>query len=250
MRITTVLPRALRGYARARKAYPPLRWSRGATGPRLIEVVQPAHAEALLNVVATQLTGHRAAEAEECHDRVHLVYDAASGWHVVVRERLIFSASDLLMLDLDGIDEATCRTTLESMCEKDESLRFRVHRTTNGFHAFLLSAPCDARDPRTLDLAREAGADMRYAWRAFAKGTFDVRLSRKMAGDVVEEPYGDFGAGRVDSRLSGILRCYELLVDWVRDDPVGITSANTSEWIALLALTCEGIEQSVFGRSD
>lgn len=243
---SSILLHVVISYQRLRREYAVLRRNLLTTGARLIELRHPAEAEALLGDLERFRPGERHRSSETDANLVKLVYRSDLGWEVIAREKLVFRVPDLLMLDWDGVDENHCVRALEELCSQEQpALRFRLYRTNRGFHGFLVSERCPARSVRVVEWSRRVGADMRYAWLVLAKDRFDVRVSRRKAGDPLSSCLRDIGSGTVDERLDRILACHDLLVQWVLDDVTIDPIAPDSERIELIAATCRGIDEAV-----
>jgi hypothetical protein len=182
-----------------------------------------------------------------------VVHKSDLGWDLVLTfdpqgdPLLIFRANDMLMFDWDKVTEDECVTALDKLIHvMGRDALFRLYKTANGFHGFLVSEPRQARRFETTKWTTACHADIKYAWMSFARGHFDVRLSAKHENDRISDFVREVGTAQVDGRLSKVILCHDMLVDWSRD--VGNSDWKKSEdadWFAMLSSICNGLAEAV-----
>jgi adenylate kinase family enzyme len=182
-----------------------------------------------------------------------VVHKSKIGWDLVLAldankvPQLFFRADDMLMFDWDNCPEKECVTALENLIHSlGRKALFRLYKTVNGFHAFLVSEPCNARRVETVKWTSACKADAKYAWMSFARGHFDVRLSAKQDNDKICEFVREIGAAKADARLSKVMLCHDMIAAWSRD--VAGSSWRSSQdidWFAMLNGVCDGLTEAI-----
>jgi hypothetical protein len=113
--------------------------------------------------------------------------------------------SNLLMVDIDFYKNGETKTLeaikaiFESYTESRPDLRFRLYRSRNGVHAFLISEAADYKKDFYLQMMLDLDCDFYYAIYAFLRG-WSVRINRKKTDqDPLYELIGDIGSGNINS---------------------------------------------------
>src|SRR5262249_28484459 len=100
-----------------------------------------------------------------------VVHKSEMGWDLVLvfgadpAPQLFFRATDLLMFDWDKVSEQQCVTALETLIGSiGRNALFRLYKTANGFHGFLVSEPRPPRRVETVSWTTICKADAKFAW--------------------------------------------------------------------------------------
>ena len=133
----------------------------------------------------------------------------------------------LLMIDIDFYkDLATPESIIElfkEYCMRHPGVRFKLYKSRNGLHGFLISHRSDYTNEETLALQLELQSDFYYVVYSYLRG-WSVRLNKK-ATDTKDELYEylcDVGDGVEDEHLLKLVELHLKLVDVFKN-----TSANT-----------------------
>jgi hypothetical protein len=130
--------------------------------------------------------------------------------------------------DWDNVSLSEIMVELKTYCDNHPEALFSLYRTTNGYHAFLLSQPLHHRDPMFLQLTDKLKADTHYASFAWFK-QYTYRVSRK-AGRTVHRDHvlmlvTNIGTGNANPEISRFMRLYEAVMDWGRGLAIDWNSA-------------------------
>lgn len=144
----------------------------------------------------------------------------------------------LLMIDIDFYKESekimmndpqnavkVLKRQIEILNQLEEhaflnDLRFRVFRTRNGIHAFLVSRPGDYKNLLDIKMMLDLGSDFFYAAYSHIRG-WSVRLNRKSKEAEMSYPYlQDVGEVEPDEYLSKLVDLHiNLLSVFANEDP-------------------------------
>ena len=128
----------------------------------------------------------------------------------------------LMMIDIDYYKNNNI-DNIRSECIRDNSKLFRIYKSRNGIHAFLISHSSTYTDPNAINLMLDLDCDFYYTVYSYLRG-WSVRLNRKET-DVSDELYNfieDIGTGKPDERLEKLVNLHINLVPVFKD-----TSPNT-----------------------
>lgn len=151
---------------------------------------------------------------------------------------------ELLMVDLDfykdEVDPNRERTpeerldditsTIEKYCQEHPELRFRLFRSQNGIHAFLISHRACYRDPKWIDLMLDLGADFYYVVFSYLRG-WSVRVNRKRRdrSEVLYTYLCEIGLGKTDENLDKLVKLHVNLIPVFKDVPVSLMYGGPQE---------------------
>ena len=149
---------------------------------------------------------------------------------------------ELLMVDIDFYKEHEVNTAtpedrcaeiirqIEAYCETRPTLRFRLYRSQNGVHAFLISSRSIYCSDASLSLMLDLGADFYYVVFSYLRG-WSVRLNRKRR-DRSSQLYTlirDIGSGNVDSHCEKLVQLHINLVPVFKDVDVSLMYGGPHE---------------------
>jgi len=131
----------------------------------------------------------------------------------------------LLMVDVDfykSEDEEVTETDIinrfEKYCLENPELRFKLYRSRNGIHGFLVSHKMEYQDIDSISMMLELGSDFYYTVYTYLRG-WSVRLNKKKT-DLSDQLYSyiqDVGEGEIDERLEKLVDLHINLVDVFKD---------------------------------
>lgn len=128
----------------------------------------------------------------------------------------------LLMIDIDFYkDMATVESLVvhfEGYCVNHPGLRFRLYKSRNGIHAFLISQPSNYKADDILSMQLELQSDFYYIVYSYLRG-WSVRLNKKTT-DTKDELYEyicDVGQGEIDEHLVKLVKLHLELVTVFKD---------------------------------
>lgn len=131
---------------------------------------------------------------------------------------------ELLMIDIDFYKDMS---TIELMvdhfkdyCAKHPGLKFKLYKSRNGIHGFLVSRRSKYTDEQTLALQLDLQSDFYYVVYSYLRG-WSVRLNKK-ATDTKDELYEylcDVGDGLADEHLLKLVNLHLELVIVFRHAP-------------------------------
>lgn len=140
---------------------------------------------------------------------------------------------DLLMVDIDYYKNDTTYTEDEILnkfreyCRKHPGSLFRIYRSRNGIHAFLISHKSNHKDPECINLMLDMGSDFYYTVYSYLRG-WSVRLNKKETDtkDQLYEYIGEIGTGEPIKRLEQQVNLHINLVDVFKDTGVNSMHGN------------------------
>jgi hypothetical protein len=123
----------------------------------------------------------------------------------------------LLMIDIDFYKDLAIVQSIvehfEGYCKLHPSLRFKLYKSRNGIHAFLVSQPSNYKADDILTLQLELQSDFYYIVYSYLRG-WSVRLNKKTT-DTKDELYEyicDVGQGEVNEQLVKLVTLHVELV--------------------------------------
>lgn len=139
---------------------------------------------------------------------------------------------NLLMIDIDyyksdPTSEADIISKFKDYCEDRPDLRFKLYRSRNGIHGFLVSHEANHWDDYYLSMMLDLGADFYYTVYSYLRG-WSVRLNKKKT-DQSDQLYTyicDIGNGREINRLKKQVDLHINLVDVFKDTGVNTMFGN------------------------
>jgi hypothetical protein len=130
----------------------------------------------------------------------------------------------LMMVDIDFYkdDGEEDLSVIEEYCKRHKELKFRIFKTRNGYHAFLVSEPMDYRSDKAIEMMLDLGCDFYYTIFVYWRG-WSVRLNRKKNEnrdiDMYEE-LASIGEGNVDDTLDKLVILHiNLMKIFQNEDP-------------------------------
>lgn len=141
----------------------------------------------------------------------------------------------LLMIDIDFYkDLATVDVIVDKFKQyvaqksaEGHPLRFRLFKSRNGVHAFLVSQASSYRDDQTVEMQLELGSDFYYVVYSFIRG-WSVRLNKKVAdtSDLLYQHICDVGDAISDEDLLKLVDLHIKLVDVFKETGVNKMFGN------------------------
>lgn len=133
----------------------------------------------------------------------------------------------LLMIDIDFYKDISTPESIIQVftdyCAKHPGLKFKLYKSRNGIHGFLVSQFSDYKDENILALQLDLQSDFYYVVYSYLRG-WSVRLNKK-ATDTKDELYEflcDVGDGVANEHLLKLVNLHLELVNVFKD-----TGANT-----------------------
>lgn len=124
---------------------------------------------------------------------------------------------ELLMIDIDYYKDTTLEAEIvsrfEDHCRDFPEDRFRLFRTRNGLHAFLVSRKMNYKDQTSIDLMLKFKSDFYYVVYSYIRG-WSVRLNKKQKDtqDTLYTDFKDIGSGSIDADLIKLINLHLNLV--------------------------------------
>ncbi len=135
---------------------------------------------------------------------------------------------NLLMVDIDyyksdPTSEDDIIKSFEEYCEDRPDLKFKLYRSRNGVHGFLVSHVANNWESYYLSMMLELGSDFYYTVYSYLRG-WSVRLNKKKTdqSNVLYTYITDVGIGKSVERLEKLVDLHLNLVDVFKD-----TGTNT-----------------------
>lgn len=133
---------------------------------------------------------------------------------------------NLLMIDIDFYkdnnvsDIDTILEPIERYCDLHPTVRFRIYKSRNGIHAFLISSASNNKSEDSINIMLELNSDFYYTIYSYLRG-WSVRLNRKLKEvdmDTVLYTYiKDIGAGEIDENMEKLCNLHINLLDVFKD---------------------------------
>lgn len=138
----------------------------------------------------------------------------------------------LMMIDIDfykGEDDKIL-DIFKTYCQQDKSLLFRIFKTRNGLHAFLISRSADYRQDGDLQMMLDLGCDFNYTIYSHIRG-WCVRLNPKtIEKEMCIDNYQlytflcDIGDGHIDQKMDNLVDFHLTLADMFTKANIGLSS--------------------------
>lgn len=137
----------------------------------------------------------------------------------------------LLMIDIDFYKDLSTAgemvTHFEKYCARHPGLRFKLYKSRNGIHAFLVSHRSDYKADGILALQLELQSDFYYVVYSYLRG-WSVRLNKKTTDikDQLYEHICDVGDGVADEHLVKLVNLHLELVEVFKAAPINTMFGN------------------------
>lgn len=137
----------------------------------------------------------------------------------------------LLMIDIDFYKDLSTPEAIVNLfkdyCSKHHGLKFKLYKSRNGIHAFLVSQPSNYKDENILAMQLELQSDFYYVVYSYLRG-WSVRLNKKATDtkDKLYEYICDVGDGVPDEHLVKLVNLHLELVEVFKDAPKNTMFGN------------------------
>lgn len=138
---------------------------------------------------------------------------------------------NLLMVDVDYYKDEVTETEIvqqfEDYCKEHPGYKFKLYRSRNGIHGFLISHGMDYRNDESIQLMLDLKSDFYYIVYAYLRG-WSVRLNKKKTDtkDTLYEYICDIGEGKSDERLLKLVNLHIKLVEVFKNEAPNTMSGN------------------------
>ena len=146
-------------------------------------------------------------------DEYYVGIDLYTGTYYVCYKQLLMVDIDYYKGDIET-DEIEIINNFKALCQQQPDFLFRLYRSRNGIHGFLVSTRMNYRNNEIISLILNLGSDFYYTVYSYLRG-WSVRLNRKTT-DTSDQLYTyicDIGTGTLDPLLDKLTNLHINLVD-------------------------------------